>query len=242
MEAPDGRPRPAVRRGWEPPPAPWAAGHRGVDLAAAPGEPVRAVAAGTVSFAGKVAGTEVVSIELNATGKPPLRTAYQPVHPTVHKGDHVTAGQQVGTLAPDSESKPDTPDQRKDRPHQRKAVRRHCPAACLHWGLLRGRRYLDPLTLLPPGLLGYGPSRLLPVHGIPLPREGGPAHHTLIGAPRTAGDRQTSHTVMTTALLICAAGWAHRRLRRSTRSRDNTGRHRTGVARLRAAITLIRKA
>ena len=34
----------------------------------------------------------------------------------------------------------------------------HCfPRACLHWGLLRGETYLDPLTLV-----GAGPVRLLP--------------------------------------------------------------------------------
>ena len=37
----------------------------------------------------------------------------------------------------------------------------HCfPRACLHWGLLRGDTYLDPLTLV-----GAGPVRLLPLSG-----------------------------------------------------------------------------
>ncbi|MYR91984.1 M23 family peptidase, partial [Streptomyces sp. SID685] len=40
----------------------------------------------------------------------------------------------------------------------------HCGAStCVHWGLLRGGTYLNPLSLLPPWLLGRGPSRLLPV-------------------------------------------------------------------------------
>lgn len=46
----------------------------------------------------------------------------------------------------------------------------HC-TACLHWGLLRGDVYLDPLSLLPPWLLDSGPSRLLQVLGVPLPGE-----------------------------------------------------------------------
>ncbi|MCG7207085.1 M23 family peptidase, partial [Streptomyces arenae] len=47
----------------------------------------------------------------------------------------------------------------------------HCGAgACVHWGLLRGETYLDPLLLLPPWLLNRGPSRLLPVLGVPLPK------------------------------------------------------------------------
>ncbi|MBZ6287409.1 murein hydrolase activator EnvC family protein [Streptomyces olivaceus] len=140
--------RPAVLRGWDPPATPYGPGHRGVDLAAADGAPVRAVAAGRVSFAGRVAGRGVVSVELTGTGEPPLRTTYEPVRATVHKGDRVAAGQVLGTA---------------------EAAGSHC-TACLHWGLLRGETYLDPLTLLPPWLLNSGPSRLLPVLGVPLPR------------------------------------------------------------------------
>ncbi|MDQ0583741.1 M23 family metallopeptidase [Streptomyces rishiriensis] len=140
--------RPAVVRGWEPPAGPYARGHRGVDLAAPPDTPVRAVAAGRVSFAGLVAGRGVVSVELSATGLPPLRTTYEPVRASLRKGDEVAPGQVVGTLEPTGS---------------------HCARTCLHWGLLRGRTYLDPLSLLPPWLRRSGPSRLLPVLGVPLP-------------------------------------------------------------------------
>ncbi|MFB8248374.1 murein hydrolase activator EnvC family protein [Streptomyces sp. NPDC055952] len=134
--------RPPVLRGWEPPTTVYAAGHRGVDLTAPPGAPVRAVAAGTVSFAGRVAGKGVVAVELTGTGDPPLRTTYEPVTASVEKGDAVTAGQVIGTVA---------------------ATGSHCTAGCVHWGLRRGEAYLDPLSLLPPWLLHRGPSRLLPV-------------------------------------------------------------------------------
>ncbi|WP_435837031.1 M23 family metallopeptidase [Streptomyces asoensis] len=140
--------RPPVLRGWEPPAGPYAAGHRGVDLAAAPGTAVRAVAAGRVSFAGRVAGRGVVSVELSATGLPPLRTTYEPVRALVHQGDEVAPGQVVGTVEPTGS---------------------HCAGTCVHWGLLRGDTYLDPLSLLPPWLRRSGPSRLLPVLGVPLP-------------------------------------------------------------------------
>ncbi|MFB9347297.1 M23 family metallopeptidase [Streptomyces heliomycini] len=140
--------RPRVLRGWEPPATAYGRGHRGVDLAAPPGTPVRAVAAGRVSFAGRVAGKDVVSVELTGTGEPPLRTTYEPVRASVTEDDEVTAGQVVGTLAPTGS---------------------HCTAPCVHWGLLRGDAYLDPLTLLPPWLLRRGPSRLLPVLGVPVP-------------------------------------------------------------------------
>lgn len=136
--------RPLVVRGWEPPATPYGRGHRGVDLAALPGAAVRAVAPGRVSFAGRVAGRGVVSVELSGTGEPPLRTTYTPVRATVKKGDEVAAGDSVGAL---------------------EAPLAHCPTSCLHWGLLRARTYLDPLSLLPPWLLDRGPSRLLPVPG-----------------------------------------------------------------------------
>lgn len=144
--------RPLVLRTWEPPPTPYARGHRGVDLAATPGAPVRAVAPGKVHFAGRVAGRGVVSVELTGTGTPPLRTTYEPVTATVEKGAEVTAGETVGTVETGGA---------------------HCTTTCVHWGLLRGDTYLDPLTLLPPWLLHRGPSRLLPVQGVPLPQPAG---------------------------------------------------------------------
>ncbi|MEU2333702.1 M23 family metallopeptidase [Streptomyces sp. NPDC013172] len=138
--------RPPVLRGWEPPASVYGPGHRGVDLGTAAGEPVRAVAAGRVSYAGRVAGRGVVSVELAGTE---LRTTYEPVTATVRKGEEVTAGQGVGVV---------------------EAAGAHCGAAvCVHWGLLRGEVYLDPLLLVPPWLLNRGPARLLPVLGVPLP-------------------------------------------------------------------------
>jgi len=131
----DGAPR-VVRR-FDPPPSPWLAGHRGVDLAAGAGAPVRTAGAGTVHFAGRVAGRGVVSVA-HSSG---LRTTYEPVEATVRTGQAVAAGDQIGTLA---------------------AGHAGCPvAACLHWGLRRGEEYLDPLALL-----GLGRVRLLPLAGV----------------------------------------------------------------------------
>ncbi|MCD7444082.1 M23 family metallopeptidase [Streptomyces lincolnensis] len=137
--------RPPVLRGWEPPATVYGRGHRGVDLAAPAGTPVRAVAAGRVSFAGRVAGKAVVSVALTGTD---LRTTYEPVRAGVEKGAEVTAGEVIGWVEPTGS---------------------HCTATCVHWGLRRGDTYLDPLSLLPPWLLRRGPSRLLPVLGVPLP-------------------------------------------------------------------------
>ncbi|ROP32517.1 peptidase M23-like protein [Couchioplanes caeruleus] len=125
----------AIVRRFDPPPQPWLAGHRGVDLAAAPSAPVRSAGAGTVVFAGRVAERGVVSVA-HPGG---LRTTYEPLTVTsLRVGDPVTAGQEIGRLAPGHPG---------------------CPApACLHWGLRRGDDYLDPLTLL-----GLGRVRLLPL-------------------------------------------------------------------------------
>ncbi|MFJ5865921.1 murein hydrolase activator EnvC family protein [Streptomyces parvus] len=138
--------RPALLRGWEPPAGPYGPGHRGVDLAARPGARVLAAADGRVFFAGRVAGRGVLAIEVAGSGSPPLRTTYEPVRPLVEEGEVVRAGQPVGVL---------------------EAGPSHCTAGCLHWGLRRGDAYLDPLSLLPPALLRRGPSRLLPVFGVP---------------------------------------------------------------------------
>jgi murein DD-endopeptidase MepM/ murein hydrolase activator NlpD len=124
---------PTVVRRFDPPPEPWLAGHRGVDLAAGPGAVVRAAGAGTVVFAGRLAGRGVVSID-HANG---LRTTYEPLDVTVTAGTVVGPGTPIGTLT---------------------AGHAGCPAACLHWGLRRGDTYLDPLMLL-----GFARMRLLPL-------------------------------------------------------------------------------
>jgi murein DD-endopeptidase MepM/ murein hydrolase activator NlpD len=125
---------PHVVRRFDPPPEPWLAGHRGVDLSASAGAPVRAAGGGVVVYTGTLAGRGVVSI-LHAGG---LRTTYEPVTATVQAGDTVAAGDPIGSV---------------------EAGHPGCPAAaCLHWGLRRGDVYLDPLALL-----GLGRVRLLPL-------------------------------------------------------------------------------
>ncbi|MEU9995122.1 M23 family metallopeptidase [Streptomyces sp. NPDC050848] len=148
---PLGPPRPQIVRGWEPPAGPYAAGHRGLDLAAPVGAPVRAAASGVVTFAGRVAGRGVLTITLPDTGDPPLRTTYEPVDPLVTAGTKVTRGDPVATLAAPATGAAGS---------SGAAGSAHCAGSCLHWGLLRGDTYLNPLLLL-----RQGPSRLLPVTG-----------------------------------------------------------------------------
>ncbi|MFG2288770.1 murein hydrolase activator EnvC family protein [Streptomyces sp. NPDC048595] len=206
--------RPTVLHGWEPPPSPWAAGHRGVDLASPAGATVRSAAPGRVAYAGTVAGRGVLSIEVSRSGRPPLRTTYEPVRPTVRKGQRVTAGQPVAVL-------------------QRGPF--HCRAPCLHWGLRRGKTYQDPLSLLPASMRSGGPSRLLPVFGVPLPSGGRTVPHGPATPEPTAQEGTQNQPVaglMGTVVLAVAALWALGRLtpRRSTRREGRTGSGAEGQA------------
>lgn len=124
---------PRVGRAFEPPETTYGRGHRGVDLVAAAGSLVLAAGAGTVVFAGPLAGRGVVSVQ-HPDG---LRTTYEPVTAAVSAGDEVLQGAALGTLEPGHTG---------------------CPApVCLHWGVRRGTEYLDPLRLL-----GRWEVRLLP--------------------------------------------------------------------------------
>jgi murein DD-endopeptidase MepM/ murein hydrolase activator NlpD len=133
------RPRPTVVRGFDAPTPNWTTGHRGVDLAGAPGQPVYAAGSAAVVFAGTLAGRPVVSLAHRGG----LRTSYEPVVPTIHVGQLVTAESVIGRLA---------------------AGHPGCRAtACLHWGAMWGPAaladYIDPL-----GLLAATPIRLKPLH------------------------------------------------------------------------------
>lgn len=128
---------PEILQGFDPPQHPWLPGHRGVDLAAPIDTPIRAAAPGRVVFAGMVAGRPVVSVQ-HATG---VRTTYEPVEPTVTAGEHVSAGEQIGSLA---------------------GAPGHCERACLHWGARMGaQHYIDPVILVHGGVQ----IRLYPVQG-----------------------------------------------------------------------------
>ncbi|MEV0537011.1 M23 family metallopeptidase [Kitasatospora sp. NPDC050463] len=134
---PVGGPGALIKR-FEAPAKAWAAGHRGVDLAAGGGADIRSAAPGVISFSGLVAGRPVVTVTHPASGTPPLRTTYLPVSGTLTVGTTVLAGEVIGQLTPGAA---------------------HCAGRdCLHWGLLRGDRYLDPLALF-----GAGTARLLPL-------------------------------------------------------------------------------
>ena len=80
------------------PATPFASGaHRGADLAAAPGDPVRAACAGVVVHAGPVpGGASAVTVRCGDR-----RVTHLPLRrPAVRRGTRVAAGARIGTLAP----------------------------------------------------------------------------------------------------------------------------------------------
>ncbi|WP_245605692.1 M23 family metallopeptidase, partial [Promicromonospora kroppenstedtii] len=118
-----------VERLFDPPEEEWGAGHRGVDLTAAVGSPVLSPGPGVVTFAGQVARRGVVVI----THPDGLRTSLEPVAASVPVGTAVAAGTAVGVVEAPSDS----------------TMPNHCtPRSCVHWGVRRGERYIDPLSLL----------------------------------------------------------------------------------------------
>lgn len=136
--------------------SPYSAGHRGVDLRAEVGQPVRAAAPGVIHFSGSVAGRPSVSVD-HGNG---LRTTYTPVEGSLAVGTIVSEGQEIGRLA----------------------AQPHCaPEFCLHWGLTDGTIYHDPLrhlatpeVRLVPNGSRPSPVPWLPPASVPLPSAGRP--------------------------------------------------------------------
>jgi murein DD-endopeptidase MepM/ murein hydrolase activator NlpD len=112
----------AVVRPFEAPATRYSAGHRGIDLAAAPNTVVVAPAAGVVSFAGTVVDRPVLSI----TSDGGLVSSIEPVIATVRAGDVVAAGDVVGAVASGG----------------------HCGTTCTHFGVRLYGEYVNPLVLL----------------------------------------------------------------------------------------------
>ncbi|MEG9225743.1 peptidoglycan DD-metalloendopeptidase family protein [Aeromicrobium sp. Sec7.5] len=160
-----------IDRSYAAPPGPYAAGHRGIDLTGAPGEAVRAVAAGTVAFVGEVAGTPVVTVSHGSE-----RSTYQPVLAAVEVGRSVDAGQVIGTLLPGHAG---------------------CgAAACLHLGRIEGETYLNPAEMFggryrlispegpPPAPPALGTGELRPPLTAPVTSGFGLRIHPITGEPR----------------------------------------------------------
>jgi murein DD-endopeptidase MepM/ murein hydrolase activator NlpD len=117
-------PRPPALSRFDPPDVRWGSGHRGVDLGASVGQPVLAPTDGVVAFRGVVVDRGVLVV----TTLDGMRTTFEPVDSELAVGTAVVRTQPIGTVA---------------------ATPGHCaPATCLHWGVLSGETYLDPLSLV----------------------------------------------------------------------------------------------
>jgi len=118
---PVGPPR-EVLSPFEAPASRYAAGHRGIDLVAGEGHPVRSPADGVVTFVGRVVDRPVLSIQHGED----LVSSFEPVTATVREGDRVLAGQIVGVVATGA----------------------HCTARCVHFGVRRHGQYISPILFL----------------------------------------------------------------------------------------------
>jgi murein DD-endopeptidase MepM/ murein hydrolase activator NlpD len=112
----------AVTRAFEAPQSRFSAGHRGIDIAAAPGSPVYAAAPGEVSFVGVVVDRPLLSIVHSGD----LVSSSEPVQALVAEGEHVRAGQQIGIVATGG----------------------HCSMVCLHFGVRLHGQYVSPMLVL----------------------------------------------------------------------------------------------
>lgn len=129
-----------VLRGFEPAATPYGPGHRGIDIEAEHGTPVRAAERGVVVFAGRIGGERFIAL-VHADG---IRTTYSWLSRVdVREGDAVRRAEVIGGSGGGHPGS--------DGGH-------------LHFGARIDDVYLDPLTLLEPVSL-VGIVRLAPLDG-----------------------------------------------------------------------------
>lgn len=107
---------------YRPPPTPYTAGHRGVDVPAGPGAIVAAPADGTVEFVGAVVDRGTLTVRVDAD----TVYSWEPIESALSVGDRVVAGAPLGTAASGG----------------------HCAAECVHLGVREQGEYVSPLRYL----------------------------------------------------------------------------------------------
>jgi hypothetical protein len=147
-----------VLRGFEPPPTPFSSGHRGIDIGADFGTPVRGVAEGTVTFAGSVAGSLFVTID-HGDGYRSTSSFVSQIF--VRKGQVVSAGQVIALSG---------------RGHP------EIDAPQLHFGVRLNGAYVDPIPLLQPRSV-VDLIHLAPLDEPPAPGPAAALPRTSVGEP-----------------------------------------------------------
>ena len=116
----------AIVRWFDAPSSAYAAGHRGVDLAASADQWVVAPVAGVVAFNGQVAGIPTLTLQIEPSSAYPSGgvMTFAPVASTLSVGSALSAGAHLGQvrLLP-------------NQPHY---------SHSLHWGLIIHQRYYNP--------------------------------------------------------------------------------------------------
>lgn len=123
----------AVVRAFLAPPGPYAAGHRGIDVAASAGQAVLSPTDAVVSFSGVVVDRPVITLRVDEH----VLVSMEPVASELPVGAAVAAGTVIGAIAGGG----------------------HCDGGCLHIGVRVDGEYVSPLLFL----AGVPPAVLLPL-------------------------------------------------------------------------------
>lgn len=111
-----------VLRPFEAPPSRYAAGHRGIDIAAVAGTTVSSPAAGEITFAGRVVDRSTLTIDIGGG----LLVSIEPVDATMPTHAQVTEANAIGTVARGG----------------------HCDGRCIHLGVRLNGEYVSPMLYL----------------------------------------------------------------------------------------------
>ena len=108
----------------------YGAGHRGLDIAAAAGREVLSPMTATVTWVGKIAGRQGVTVTAGS-----FKHTLMNVAATVARGEDVLRGEPIGTSV----------------------ISDHCSKTCIHWGVRERGNYIDPRIGTKPRIVRLSP-------------------------------------------------------------------------------------